>query len=243
MDDLEKKILIKAPESVMERNNKFVMGVLTEDDAVKAFAETTKTMGMTASLIEDEGRIDEILIRYGRALKNKKVYIIFEESDFGVTIRRVLESNESFEGYMLVEKGTKLTLELPNIRLIRKPLSRESLSLIFNDLCIDFDTAIKMLGSEALFERILRQYYNALEQKLNTIDGLYVSKDWKNYIVEVHSLKSSSRQVGLIDISKMAAHIEQAGYNNDFEYIDACHNALINKGKEIIALLDGAFIV
>ena len=47
-------------------------------------------------------------------------------------------------------------------------------------------------GVARVYREILEVFINSAEEKMNYIQSLYRSKDWKNYIIEVHALKSSS---------------------------------------------------
>ncbi len=88
---------------------------------------------------------------------------------------------------------------------------------------VDLDTAaaIKMLGTEKLFLTILKEYYRQIPKNAETIKALYDAGDWTNYTIEVHALKSMSRQIGAMQLSDMAAALEKAGKANDIDYIKA----------------------
>ena len=76
---------------------------------------------------------------------------------------------------------------------------------------LDVQTALKLLGGEALFWDVLKDYYVAVDKKSRLIAGYYQAQDWKNYIIEVHALKSASRQIGATELSDLAAKLEKAG--------------------------------
>lgn len=76
---------------------------------------------------------------------------------------------------------------------------------------IDADEALKNCGDEATLETAARDYYNSIEEKSAAIENFARDKDWKNYTVLVHALKSSSRLVGAMQLSGLAAHLEKCG--------------------------------
>ena len=76
---------------------------------------------------------------------------------------------------------------------------------------LDTDTAINMLGSESLFWNILKEFYRTIEPKARKIEALFDANDWPNYTIEVHSVKSASRQIGANELADLAAKLEQAG--------------------------------
>jgi len=80
--------------------------------------------------------------------------------------------------------------------------------------------ALELLGNEVQYMHILREFYLGIDKKAAVIKGHYDNKDYKNYTIEVHSLKSTSRQIGAENLSKFAADLEQAGNNNDIAFIE-----------------------
>ena len=80
---------------------------------------------------------------------------------------------------------------------------------------LDTQAALKLLGSEKLFWDVLRDYYEVIQKKAARIQELEELKDWKNYTIEVHALKSASRQIGALELAKLAERLEQAGNEAD----------------------------
>ncbi len=78
----------------------------------------------------------------------------------------------------------------------------------------DLDTAaaLKLLGSAKLFWNVLDDYYHSIPKKHNLIQQYLEAKDWTNYTIEVHSLKSASKQIGATKLSELAAELEAAGH-------------------------------
>ncbi len=80
--------------------------------------------------------------------------------------------------------------------------------------------AIDLLGSEELYMRILKEYYLGIDKKAQIIRTHYENKDYQNYTIEVHSLKSTSKQIGADNLSGYAARLEQAGNSSDIVFIE-----------------------
>ncbi len=76
---------------------------------------------------------------------------------------------------------------------------------------LDTDAALKLLGSEKLLWAVLKDYYQAIRKKADKIKQLEQNEDLKNYTIEVHALKSASRQIGATELSSLAADMEKAG--------------------------------
>lgn len=76
---------------------------------------------------------------------------------------------------------------------------------------LDTTAAISMLGTEKLFWSVLKDYYQAIPRKVALIKEFEENEDWKNYTIEVHALKSASRQIGAMELSQKALDMENAG--------------------------------
>ncbi|MDE7271659.1 MAG: PocR ligand-binding domain-containing protein [Lachnospiraceae bacterium] len=79
--------------------------------------------------------------------------------------------------------------------------------------------ALELLGSEDLFMTILADYYHAIPKKLKLIQTYKDKAEWHNYTIEVHALKSASKQIGADELSNRAAALEAAGNANDIDII------------------------
>ena len=61
------------------------------------------------------------------------------------------------------------------------------------------------------------------------IKELEQKADWKNYTIEVHALKSASRQIGATELSDLAAGLESAGNVGDIQTIVSNTDYMIQK--------------
>ncbi|MBP5463815.1 MAG: Hpt domain-containing protein, partial [Treponema sp.] len=110
------------------------------------------------------------------------------------------------------------------------PQEKENPPLLDKNL-VDLDTAaaIKLIGSEKLFLKILKEYYRLIPSKAASIQAHFDAEEWEPYTVEVHALKSSSRQIGAMKLSDMAAELEKAGKAGDIAYIKEHSSAALEK--------------
>ncbi len=93
---------------------------------------------------------------------------------------------------------------------------------------IDGDLAIKNSGSEELFKMVLDIFYKGIDMKAEELNNFFAQGDWKDYTIKVHALKSSSRLIGAIDLSKEAEDLEFAGKDDNIDFIKQNHEALIS---------------
>ena len=92
---------------------------------------------------------------------------------------------------------------------------------------LDIDTALSRLGSKQLFMTVLNEYYQAIDHKYELIQRHLDEGDIHNYTIEVHSLKSTSRQIGAMELGDLAFELEKAGKSNDIEYINNNNAAVL----------------
>ena len=106
---------------------------------------------------------------------------------------------------------------------------------------LDIEYSMKLLGSEKLFWNVLRDYYRVIEKKAVLLKDLEQSEDWDNYTIEAHALKSASKQVGALKLSDMAATMEMAGIDKDGELIHQQTDAMLEKYRSYLPLLEEYF--
>lgn len=82
-------------------------------------------------------------------------------------------------------------------------------------------------GSLEDFEDILKIHYEDYEENSQKIQAFYDSKDWKNYVILVHGLKSSMKSVGIMKLSDMCLELELAGKDNRIDYILKNHDVMM----------------
>jgi CheY-like chemotaxis protein/HPt (histidine-containing phosphotransfer) domain-containing protein/two-component sensor histidine kinase len=83
----------------------------------------------------------------------------------------------------------------------------------------DVKKAVSMLGTEDLYWTVLQDYYSVIDKKSALISVFYDTMDWKNYTIEVHALKSASRQIGANALADLAAEMEKAGNEKNYGFI------------------------
>lgn len=106
---------------------------------------------------------------------------------------------------------------------------------------LDTDYALSMLGNEKLFWAVLKDYYRAIKKKAELIKRYEENEDWHNYTVEVHSLKSSSRQVGATELAKKAEQMEKAGNEENAALIRQYTSQMLEEYKQYLTILEPYF--
>ena len=111
---------------------------------------------------------------------------------------------------------------------------------------LDVDKGIATVdGNEELYHSILAFYISEGESKRELISRLYENKDIKNYVIEVHALKSSSLNAGAQELSELARELEAAGKSGSLDSTWDAKNARMLELYGLVleagrAYLDGA---
>ncbi|MBQ7920601.1 MAG: PocR ligand-binding domain-containing protein [Lachnospiraceae bacterium] len=106
---------------------------------------------------------------------------------------------------------------------------------------LDTGSALRLLGTEKLFWAVLKDYYQAIPKKLKLIKETEQNEDWKAYTIEVHALKSASKQIGAMELSEKALRMENAGHAQDGELIHQCTDELLQQYASYIDILKPYF--
>lgn len=106
---------------------------------------------------------------------------------------------------------------------------------------IDGDVAIQNSGSEDAFKTVLKIFYDSIQVKSSEIEEFYNSEDWKNYTIKVHALKSSAKLIGALEFSERAQLLENAGKEENVDYIRANHASFIEDYKKFADIIGPVF--
>ena len=102
---------------------------------------------------------------------------------------------------------------------------------------IDIDAGLSYLGDEAMYNEILLDFQNNFINQMNEIKTSYENKDYSNYVILVHALKSNCRTLGINTLADLAYNHEMKGKENDINYINEHINELFLKANEIYKII------
>lgn len=106
---------------------------------------------------------------------------------------------------------------------------------------LNLDAARTLIGSDALLREVIDNYYHAIDKKYQKIAEAYQKQDWKDYTIEVHALKSASRQIGADDLADLAMVLEEAGNKEDINTIKTYTGELLDHYLQLQELLSPYF--
>ena len=138
---------------------------------------------------------------------------------------------------------TKIKQWLPEEKMLKGEAARQALeqqpkaeeeNIEYDGL--NYENAVRALGSPALYQKIVQEYYRTGEAKYENIQEAYEREDWTDYKIKVHALKSSSRQIGAEILGDMAEQLEKAANALVIETIRGKNDEMLGAYRE---LLDG----
>ena len=98
---------------------------------------------------------------------------------------------------------------------------------------IDPDTGLGYCRQDrALYLTLLREYARSAEEKAPCMQQYFEARDWKQYRILAHSLKSSSRMIGLESLAEKAAALEAAADRENEAVILEAHPAAMEQYRQ-----------
>ncbi len=89
------------------------------------------------------------------------------------------------------------------------------------------EDGIKYTGSEEAYLKFLRTFKNTIDRKSNEIEKSFKDGNLKFCTIKIHALKSTARIIGAGKLSELASEMEIAGKKEDFGFLDAHMDELL----------------
>jgi len=105
---------------------------------------------------------------------------------------------------------------------------------------VDIQAGIKNSGSAKLYLSVLDTFLDAAEEKKKELEALYDARDFENYRIRIHALKSSVKIIGAAALGEEAQKLEDAGKAGDTAYILAHHGEFMTEYDRIRGLVADA---
>lgn len=100
---------------------------------------------------------------------------------------------------------------------------------------LDVRTGASYCDNDATeFLEILKIVYDFGEKRIDELQGFRLNKDYKNFTILVHSLKSNAKNIGAMEAAQMAQELENAGNNGNYDYIEEYCDEFLETYSEII---------
>ena len=90
------------------------------------------------------------------------------------------------------------------------------------------------MNDEAFYIELVNDFINDYDDRSEILSQNYSNRDWKNYEINVHSLKSSARTIGIFKLFESAKAMEQAAMNRNEALLDSKHGILLDEYRIIV---------
>ncbi len=105
---------------------------------------------------------------------------------------------------------------------------------------VDTDAALKYCRDDKEFYRqLLNEYVKDKKNKAEELNRFLAEKNWKDYAIRVHGLKSTSRMIGAGTLSEMARELEMLSKAGDGAMVAKKHPALMEMYDNVAELITG----
>ncbi len=190
--------------------------------------------------------IDAITKAFTRS-DNKRTYDI---SGFGMGLAIVSELLKLMGSRLMIEseygRGSVFSFEVKQEIVSEVPIGKNSeidsssadssdkAGLLEQLTFLNTDMGMKYCcNDESFYYEMLESYVRS--SKAEETEKAFVEKDYKNYRIFVHSLKSTSMTIGADKLSEAAKMLENAAKEEDAEYINENHSKVMDEYREILS--------
>ncbi len=119
-----------------------------------------------------------------------------------------------------------------------KNASSDPLLSALQDAGVDTEEgAYYTAGDTELYREVLKEYADNAKERRALLHEYYGSRDWDNYGVYAHSLKSTSAMIGAGGLSELAARLEKASNDKDETVIDRYHERAMKLYDEVVGII------
>ena len=134
----------------------------------------------------------------------------------------------------VLDKILRKWLPKKYVKTFNNEMQGNALASIAENICIDcseyidISAGLKYAGNrEEMYFEVLQSYIEKGQEKIDSLDNMLKMKDWHNYTINVHALKSTSKTIGAVKLSELAAMLENAGKTGEYSIIESEHMQMI----------------
>lgn len=102
---------------------------------------------------------------------------------------------------------------------------------------LDVKTGLLFCNDKETYLNILGEYCRIEETTENDLNQALDNRDWENYTIFVHGIKSAMRSVGATELSDAAKQLESASREGRISYIFEHHEGFLKQYKELFTRL------
>ena len=141
---------------------------------------------------------------------------------------------------VVINRSKKEATASDNVKTVSTDLSKEYNML--QDAGISVETGMKYCNRNwEFYVSVIRDYVAGYDEKYENLKKYYDQKDWDGYGTTVHALKSTSKTIGAIELSDVAADLEKAAGEPDTSYLTGKHEDMMKQYEDLIGSIKTIF--
>ena len=98
---------------------------------------------------------------------------------------------------------------------------------------LDVEQGVEFCGGVKEYLDALGIFAKSIRQRADEIEDCYRRRDWENYTIKVHALKSMTKSIGAASLSELAAELEDAGIREEETAILAGTEVLLSLYRDL----------
>ena len=103
---------------------------------------------------------------------------------------------------------------------------------------IDVDAGIEILGDIEMYNETLRDFLEEMKERMPKIEDSKNNNDMENYAILVHAMKGDSKYLGFTKLAELSLNHQLKSQENDYDYVCANYEELINEANRIIKVVN-----
>ena len=105
------------------------------------------------------------------------------------------------------------------------------------DKGVDLDKALEFLGDMEMYNMTVADFVASVNDKWNNIKQYKEAEDMPNYAIEVHSLKSDCKYLGLMKLADVSYEHELKSKENNLEFVKDNYDRLVKEYNDAIDII------
>lgn len=135
----------------------------------------------------------------------------------------------------LSEQGVPVQMDKRDVQKETEKAATHVAETEVQETLLDREMGLKYCaGIEEMYVEMLQMFCDLSQEKMQAIQNAYDAQNWKDYIVFVHALKSTSLGIGGCQLSEIAKELELAGKADEIDTILAKHDVLMDLYTETV---------
>ena len=102
---------------------------------------------------------------------------------------------------------------------------------------IDVNHGLELLGDMDFYNETLGTFYDGISDNLKKLEEFKNNKDFENYGILSHSIKSDSKYLGFMDLAEIALSHEMAGKSSDEKFIEENYASFVEEINRIVSVV------